>query len=86
MIPTYGMVCGMVTLKIREAAEARGITTAYQLQKALNTMPSTAARLWRADMKMIGLDTIDALCEALKCEPADLIVRGNGKKKSNGRK
>ncbi len=73
----------MVTLKIREAAERQGITTAYQLQKALNTMPSTAARLWRADMKMIGLDTIDALCEALQCEPADLIVRANGKKKTH---
>jgi DNA-binding Xre family transcriptional regulator len=73
----------MVTLKIREAAERQGITTAYQLQKALNTMPSTAARLWRGDMKMIGLDTIDALCDALNCEPSDLIVRANGKKKTH---
>lgn len=76
----------MVTLKIREMAERRGITTAYQLQKALNTLPGTAARLWRGQMSMIGLETIDALCEALECEPADLIVRDNGKKKSGRRK
>jgi DNA-binding Xre family transcriptional regulator len=64
-----------VELRIREAAEARGITTAYQLQKKMNVPPGTAARLWRGDMRMIGLDTIDALCEAIGCEPSDLIVR-----------
>lgn len=64
-----------VELRIREAAEARGITTAYQLQKRMNVPPGTAARLWRGEMRMIGLDTIDALCDAIGCEPADLIVR-----------
>jgi len=76
------MLPGMIELRIREAAEARGITTAYQLQKKMNVPPGTAARLWRGDMRMIGLDTIDALCEAIGCEPADLIVRLNGEKKS----
>jgi DNA-binding Xre family transcriptional regulator len=74
----------MIKLKIKETAEARGIRTAYQLQKAMNIPPGMAARLWRGDMKMIGLETIDGLCEALKCEPADLIVRVQGKK-ANGR-
>jgi DNA-binding Xre family transcriptional regulator len=74
----------MVELRIREAAEARGITNAYQLQKKMNVPPGTAARLWRGEMKMIGLDTIDALCEAIGCEPADLIVRVQ-EKKTEGR-
>ena len=69
-----------VELRIREAAESRGITTAYQLQKRMNVPPGTAARLWRGDMKMIGLDTIDALCEAIECEPTDFIVRVQSKK------
>ncbi|HST51847.1 MAG TPA: helix-turn-helix transcriptional regulator [Pyrinomonadaceae bacterium] len=73
-----------VELRIKEAAEARGITTAYQLQKRMNVPPGTAARLWRGEMRMIGLDTIDALCEAIGCEPADLIVRIQVKK-TNGR-
>jgi DNA-binding Xre family transcriptional regulator len=73
-----------VQLRIREVAEARGITTAYQLQKRMNVPPGTAARLWRGEMRMIGLDTIDALCEAIGCEPADLIVRIQ-EKKTNGR-
>jgi DNA-binding Xre family transcriptional regulator len=72
-----------VELRIREAAEARGIKTAYQLQKRMNVPPGTAARLWRGDMRMVGLDTIDALCEAIGCEPADLIVRVVEKKKDS---
>jgi len=72
----------MIELRIRETAERKGIKTAYQLQKAMNVPPGTAARLWRGDMKMIGLDTIDALCEAIGCEPADLIVRITEDKKA----
>jgi DNA-binding Xre family transcriptional regulator len=71
-----------IELRIREAAEARGITTAYQLQKRMNVPPGTAARLWRGEMRMIGLDTLNALCEAIVCEPSDLIVRVTSKKSS----
>lgn len=74
----------MIELKISEVAQSKGITTAYQLQKAMNIPPGMAARLWRGNMKMIGIETIDSLCEALDCEPADLIVRIK-EKKANGR-
>lgn len=70
----------MVTLRIREAAEANGITTAYQLQKAMKVQPGMAARLWRGDLKMIGLDTLDRLCDAIGCELSDLLVRVSDKK------
>lgn len=70
----------MVTLRVRDVAERKGITTAYQLQKAAQLHPSHAAKLWKGDVEMIGLKTIDTLCEALTCEPGDLIVRAqNGK-------
>ena len=72
----------MVELRIQEVAMSRGITTAYQLQKALESHPAMAARLWKGNMDRIGLQTIDALCEALDCEPSDLIVRvKDGKRK-----
>ncbi len=61
------------TLTIREAAEKRGITSSYQLMKALNIPPGHASKLWKGEMRMIGLDTVDALCAALKCKPGDLI-------------
>jgi DNA-binding Xre family transcriptional regulator len=75
----------MVTLQIREIAESRGITTAYQLQKAAQLHPGHAAKLWKGEAEMIGLKTIDTLCEALNCVPGDLFVRGSDKKKG-GRK
>ncbi len=61
------------TLTIREAAEKRGITSSYQLMKALDIPPGHASKLWKGEMRMIGLDTVDALCTALKCKPGDLI-------------
>lgn len=65
----------MVELQIRQVAEKRGITNAYQLQKATGWQPAMAARVWKGNLRMIALDTIDVLCRALDCDPADLIVR-----------
>lgn len=64
----------MIVVTIKERAEKCGITTAYQLQKALEVSPTLAARLWRGDFKMIGVqDTIDGLCRVLKCQPDKLF-------------
>ncbi len=62
-----------ITLTIREACEARGITTAYALQKALGCFPATAARLFKGEMRMISLDALEDLADALDCELSDLI-------------
>lgn len=72
----------MVKLTIREAAEARGITTAYQLQKAMGVQPGMAARLWKGEPEMIALKTLDRLCKALECGLTDLLVRIPEKKSS----
>lgn len=63
----------MITTRIREIAEKRGITTAYQLQKATELPPSMAARLFRDEVDMIALRTLDRLCTVLKCKPNDLL-------------
>ncbi len=63
----------MITVAIKEMAEKRGITTAYQLQKATGTQPTVAAKWFRNDLKMIGMDSLDRLCAALKCKPNDLL-------------
>lgn len=67
------MMYGMITTRIKEMAEKRGITTAYQLQKATDLPPSMAARLFRDEVDMIALRTLDRLCTALKCKPNDLL-------------
>ena len=67
------MIPSMITTRIREVAERRGISTAYQLQKATELPPSMAARLFRDEVDMIALRTLDRLCGALKCKPNDLL-------------
>lgn len=67
------MMSDMITTRIKEVAERRGITTAYQLQKATELPPSMAARLFRDEVDMIALRTLDRLCAALKCKPNDLL-------------
>lgn len=67
------MMQNMITTRIRELAEKRGITNAYQLQKETGLPPSMAARLFRDEVDMIALRTLDRLCAALKCKPNDLL-------------
>lgn len=62
-----------IKIMIREQCEKRGITTAYQLQKATDVQPTVAARWYRNGLKMIGIDSLDKLCGALKCKPNDLL-------------
>jgi DNA-binding Xre family transcriptional regulator len=76
----------MVETRIRELAEAKGIKTAYQLQKAAGLSPSMAARLFRDEVEMIALRTIESLCGALECQPGDLFTAANGKLKVKGKK
>lgn len=63
----------MIKTHVREMAEKKGITTAYQLQKALEISPSVAARLWRDDFEFISRTSLDRLCRLLKCPPSKLI-------------
>lgn len=63
----------MVTVSIKEVAMDRGITTAYQLQKAAGVQPSLAAKWYRNDLKSIGIETLDLLCRVLNCTPNDLL-------------
>jgi DNA-binding Xre family transcriptional regulator len=76
----------MIETRIRELAEAKGITTAYQLQKAAGLSPSMAARLYRDEVEMIALRTIESLCGAFECEPGDLFTSANGKPKARAKK
>jgi DNA-binding Xre family transcriptional regulator len=63
----------MVKTHVREMAEKRGITTAYQLQKALEISPSVAAKLWSDDFELISKTSLNRLCQLLRCKPDQLI-------------
>jgi DNA-binding Xre family transcriptional regulator len=68
----------MITTHVREVAERRGLTTAYQLQKGLGVSPDVAARLWQGTFTRLDLATLDRLCEFLKCAPGTLIKHKPG--------
>jgi DNA-binding Xre family transcriptional regulator len=63
----------MITIHVRELARQRGITSGYQLQKALDISPTAASRLWKGEFDMIGLGTLDKLCRVLRCQPSKLL-------------
>jgi excisionase family DNA binding protein len=69
----------MIKVSIRKVAFERGVTTAYQLQKLMNIQPSLAARWYKDDLKMIGIKSLNNLCEMLECQPSDLLVYTSAK-------
>jgi DNA-binding Xre family transcriptional regulator len=62
----------MIRYKVKEYAQAHGVSTAYQLQKALNIAPSQAAHCF-ANLS-IREKTLDKLCEYFGCQPGDLMA------------
>jgi putative transcriptional regulator len=63
----------MIYSNVRAVAEKRGLTTAYQLQRALKASPSKAAQLWKGEFTRVDLSTLNSLCETLRCKPGDLL-------------
>lgn len=59
---------------MREIAEARGVTSGYQLEQLTGFSPDTAASLWRNEWKAIYLKTLNVLCNLFECTPNDLLV------------
>jgi putative transcriptional regulator len=64
----------MIKVNIKQIAQRQGIKTAYQLQKLMSLQPSVASRLFNNKLTMISFGTLDKLCNALDCEPSDLII------------
>jgi DNA-binding Xre family transcriptional regulator len=62
----------MIRLGVRTTSEARGIMTAYQLQRAARLQPSVAARTWKGTLMRVTFCVLDRLCMALNCQPGRL--------------
>ncbi len=63
------------TLNVRAVANGRGITSSYQLQKALGlNSPSHAVRLYENNAVSISFKTLALLCDKLACTPNELLV------------
>jgi putative transcriptional regulator len=62
----------MITLKL-DAELEKNKKTAYELHKKTGLHQSVISKLKRNEAKMIALDVLDKICDALCCEPSDLI-------------
>jgi excisionase family DNA binding protein len=60
-------------LQIKEICEAQGIKSAYELAKRTKLNMPTAYRAFANDIKQFTPQTLEALCDALKCSPNDIF-------------
>jgi DNA-binding Xre family transcriptional regulator len=60
-------------IQIKEICEARGISSAYELAKRTELSMPTAYRAFANDIKQFTPQTLNALCDALNCEPNDIF-------------
>lgn len=74
----------MIELKLVEKLQQAGMT-AYRLAQLTEIHETQIGKLKSGKMKGITFETLDKLCDALGCEPGDLLVRNNrkGKKPSS---
>ena len=63
----------MVTLKIKEIAESKGLTKPIELARASGLSFSVVHKLWNGSQTRIDLTTINSLCSALKVKPGQLF-------------
>jgi putative transcriptional regulator len=74
-----------VKLLIDELLEKHG-KTAYWLAVETGIAHSVMHKLRYGKLESIRLDYIDRICQALECQPGDLIVRMTDGKKTGSRK
>jgi len=65
----------MIRLRVYELMARRGYRTRKALAKASGIHQSNLGRIVAGDVSALRLETIDALCGALECEPGELFER-----------
>ena len=63
----------MIESRVRELAEAAGVKSAEELRRRVDVSRASAIRLWRGVAVVFHVETLDKLCEVLKCQPGDLL-------------
>jgi len=71
----------MIEIRVNELLNGR---TFYWLSKQTSISHSTLWRLKKGKAFGINFDTLEKLCQALQCQPGDMLSITNGKK--NGKK
>ena len=69
----------MINILLSELLEERG-RTLYWLAKQAGVRYATIWNLSRGEVGRLSVDALDRICEALECQPGDLLVRVAQKK------
>jgi putative transcriptional regulator len=70
----------MITVRLGEILEERG-QTVYWLWKQTGIRYATVWQMSKGNVARLSLDTLDRVCEVLECQPGDLLVRIEARKK-----
>ena len=73
----------MIEIRVDELLKGHG-RTFYWLAKETSISHTTLWRLKKGKAFGINFDTLEKLCQALRCQPGDVLSLGNGK--GNGKK
>ncbi len=70
----------MIRIRLKELLQER-TRTLYWLAKQTGVRYATIWKLSRGEVARLNLDALDRICEALECQPGDLLVRKTETKK-----
>jgi putative transcriptional regulator len=69
----------MIQSQLSELLEQKG-RTLYWLAKQSGVRYATVWQLGKGQVGRLNLEALDKICEALECQPGDLLVRVNERK------
>lgn len=74
-----GILRRMIKLRLSEMLKERG-RTPYWLAKETGIRYASIWQMSKGDLARLHIDTLDLICEALDCQPGDLLVRVSARK------
>ena len=63
-----------VSLRVKELAEKRGITSAYQLKEAVGINSTAALNIWKGNTNRITFEMMAKLCDYFGVKPGSLFT------------
>jgi putative transcriptional regulator len=70
----------MIAIRLGETLEERG-QTVYWLWKQTGIRYATVWQMSKGEITRLNLDVLDRICAVLECQPGDLLVRVEDRKK-----
>jgi len=75
----------MIRFRLNEALERRG-QTLYWLWKQTGVRWATVWQIGKGEVSRLNVDALDRICEALECQPGDLLIRVDNPKATKTKK